>query len=251
MDKQINIMELLKIFLKRWWCILLAVIIGMTISGVYTVAFVEPLYMSYGTLYTENTTDVMNQNVTEVNLSTVMVRKELVATYAEILSSNTFLQKVADECGLGYSSGEILNMLSMKDKNETEILIISVTSLDPKHSHIIAQTIFDLAPTFINEIVEGGSVKVLDQPVYTAEPSSPNIIRKIEIGAVLGLLVSLVIVLAIEMLDNKVKDAETVAETFKYPILGEIPYFVTTTKKEMRKNKRKKANNKESETLEV
>ncbi len=232
MNRQINIMELLKLYAKRWWCLLLAVILCGTISGVYTKLFIKEQYTSYGTLYTENSTDIVSQDITEVNLNTVMVRKELVATYAEVLSSNSFLRKVAEESNLGYTGSAIHSMVKMTDKNSTEILVISVTSNDPTHSHIIAQKIIDLAPSFVSEIVEGGNVKPLDLPVYSDVPSSPNLMRNIQVGALIGLLLSLIIVFIIEMLDNKIKDTDTITETFKYPILGEVPYFLTTVKKD-------------------
>ena len=238
MNRQIDVMDILKLYMKRWWCLVLAIIVGGTIAGVATKLFVTPLYTSYCTLYTENSTDIVSQNVTEVNLSTVMVRKELVQTYAEVLSSNTFLARVADESDLGYTGGQILRMISMTDKNDTEILVVSVTTPDPNHSHIIAQKIVDLAPGFVSEIVEGGNVRLLDQPVYSGVPSSPNTVRNVEVGAIIGLLISLIIVFAIEMLDNKVKDVDAVAEMFKYPVLGEIPFFTTGTKKENTKKKK-------------
>ncbi len=247
MDRQINVMDILKLYMKRWWYLLLALIIGGIIAGVYTMLFITPQYTSYCTLYTENSTDIVSQNVTEVNLSTVMVRKELVQTYAEILSSNTFLVKVAEESDLGYTGAEILRMISMTDKNDTEILIISVTTPNPNHSHIIAQKIVDLAPGFVSDIVEGGNVKPLDQPVYSNVPSSPNTSRNIEIGMIIGLLLSLIIVFAVEMLDNKVKDADAIAETFNYPILGEVPYFAAVTKKELIKKRKKEMQQNESE----
>ena len=260
MDRQINIMDILKLYMKRWWCLLLAMVLGGVISAVSTVLFVVPMYTSYCTLYTENTADITNQNITEVNLSTVMVRKELVQTYAEILSSNTFLTRVAEQSDIGYTSDQILKMISMKDKNETEILVVSVTSVNPNHSHIIAQKIVDLAPEFVSDIVEGGSVKPLDLPKYSNSPSSPNLVRNIEVGMIIGLLISLVLVFTVEMLDNKVKDSDTVAEMFKYPILGEVPYFTSTSKKENNKfvkliknkpNKEKNDNLDEEESAEV
>jgi capsular polysaccharide biosynthesis protein len=94
-------------------------------------------------------------------------------------------------------------------------------------------------------IVEGGNVKILDEPEYPQLPSSPNLVRNVEIGVFAGLLISLVLVFAIEMLDNKVKDAETIAESFKYPVLGEVPYF-TTNAKEKKQKKSKVKNKKES-----
>ena len=243
MDRQINLMDLLKLYMKRWWCLVLAIIIGGTIAGVYTKVFVTPMYTSYGTLFTDNENDngVVQSDAGSISLNTVMVQKELVSTYAEVLSSNTFLNKVALETqkrGLPYSGGQILSMLSMSDKNETQILVIEVTSPVPEHSFIIAQEIINMAPAQIEEIVKGGSVKKLDEPVMSRVPSSPNTMRNIEVGMFIGLLISLMIVFAIEMLDNKVKDADAIADTFKYPILGEVPYFTTTSRKDVRKRKK-------------
>ncbi len=239
MDKQINIMDLLKLYMRRWWCLVLAMIIGGTISGAFTKVFITPMYVSGGSLYAENTTDVVT-TTTDINLNEVMVRQELVRTYAEVLTSNVFMKKVATTSGLGYSHEQILSMVTMTDKSDTEILVINVTSANPQHAYIIAQTIINLASEQIMAIVDGGNVKILDEPEYPQYPSSPNIVRNIEIGILGGLLVSLIIVFAIEMLDNKVKDAETIAETFKYPVLGEVPYFTTNTKNETKKKRKSK-----------
>lgn len=222
-DRQINLIDVLKLYLKRWWVIAIAMIIGGAIAFTYTTSFVTPMYTSYGTLYTENSSDLFNQDVSGVDYNAVMVRKELVGTYAEVLTSNSFMQIIADQSDLGYTPAQIRSMIAMHSKNETEILVIAVKSMDPRHSHIITQKILDMAPGFVSEIVEGGSVKILDQPVFSEVPSSPNVVRNTEIGVILGILFSLALVLAIEIIDNKVKDADTVAEMFKYPILGEIP----------------------------
>lgn len=243
MDRQINLMDLLKLYAKRWWCLVIAAIVGGVLSGLVTQFLITPMYTSYGTLYTENTTDVVSQNVTDINLSTVMVRKELVKTYAEVLSSNSFLNQVAYESGIGYTSSQIHSMISMTDRNETEILVLTVTSPVPEHSFIIAQKIMDLAPAFIGEKITGGNVTPIDQPELPMKPSSPNLLGNIEIGIFLGLLISLIVVFAIEMLDNKVKDAISLAETFKYPILGEVPFFAVTAKKPSKKKKDKKTAN--------
>jgi len=242
MDRQINLMDILKLYLKRWWIIAIAIIVGAVIAGIVTTTLITPMYTSYGTLYTENTADIMSQNVTEIDYNTSMARKELVKTYAEILSSNSFMQLVADQIDLGYSAGQIKSMVSMSSKNETEILIISVTSPDPTTSHIIAQKVLDIAPKFVSEIIEGGSAKILDQPVFSKNPSSPNLVKNVEIGAILGILFSLALILAIEIIDNKVKDADSVAAMFKYPVLGEIPSMQNHKfGKKVKKSKEEKA----------
>ncbi len=235
MDKQINLMDLLKLYLHKWWALVIGILIGGIVAGVYTAAFVTPIYESAGSLYTENTNDIVAQEITDVNLSTIMVRKELVQTYAEVLTSNVFLKKVATESALGYTHDQLLSMLSMTSKNETEILIISVKSANPMHAYIIAQTITNLAEEQISSVVEGGSVKILDEPEYPTHYSSPNISKNIQAGMLVGLLLSAIIVFVIEMLDNKVKSAEQIAEQFEYPVLGEIPHFAINSKKDEEK----------------
>ncbi len=240
MDKQINLMDLLRLYMRRWWCLVIAMVIGGLLSGLFTTFFITPMYVSGGSLYAENTTDIVT-TTTDINLSEVMVRQELVKTYAEVLTSNVFMKKVATASGLGYNHEQILKMVSMTDKSNTEILVITVTSANPQHAYIIAQTIINLASEQIMAIVEGGNVKILDEPEYPQFPSSPNLVRNVEIGIFAGLLISLVLVFAIEMLDNKVKDAEAIAESFKYPILGEVPYFTTNTKEKVQKKKKTKS----------
>lgn len=232
MEKQINLMDIIKLYTRRWWALVIGLVVGGIIAGTYTTFFVTRIYESAGSLYTENTTDIVQQDVTDVNLSTIMVRKELVATYAEVLSSNTFLKKVAAESNLGYTNEQLLEMLSMTSKNQTEILVISVKSPYPQHAYIIAQTIMNLAEEQISTVVEGGSVKLLDEPEYPKTYSSPNILQNTQLGMLIGFILSIILVFVVEMLDNKVKDANQVSTMFKYPILGEIPYFVTGNKKQ-------------------
>lgn len=239
MDKQINLMDLIKLYMHRWWVLVLGLVIGGIIAGTYTTFFVTRYYVSAGSLYTINSKEIVQQEITDVNLSTIMVRKELVETYAEILTSNTFLKKVCAESNLGYTYEDLLRMITMTSKNETEILVIKVKSPYPKHAYVLAQTILSLAEEQISSVVDGGSVKLLDEPEYPLTYSSPDILKNTQIGMLIGLFLSLVLVYVIELLDNKVKDANQISTMFKYPVLGEIPFFVMTNKKSSRRKKRK------------
>lgn len=231
MEKQISILEVIQLFIRRWWILLIGAVAGMFLFGFYTSFFVTPMYVSTGALYTENSTGTTDADVNDVNLNTIMVRKELVQTYAEVLTSNVFLKKVAAECGLDYSYSQIRGMLSMSAKNETEILVIRVRSANPQHSYIIAQKIVDLASEQISSVVSGGGVKILDEPEYAKAPSSPNMKTNVTMGGMLGVLLSAAIVFLIDFTDNKIKNAEQLTKLFISPVLGEIPYFSSETKK--------------------
>ena len=230
MDKQINLMDLLKLCMRRWWALVIGLVVGGIVSGVFTSFFVTPIYVSATSLYSENTSDTNSTEVDNVSLNTIVTRQTLVQTYAEILTSNVFLKKIADETNLGYAHEDILKMLSMTSKNDTEILVIKVSSPDPNHAFVVAKKIVEHASEQVSRVVEGGSVKLLDEPEYPEKPSSPDVGRNIKLGMVGGLLLSLILVFLVEYLDNKVKSAEQVSETFGYPVLGEIPFYSSGNK---------------------
>ena len=228
MDKQFNLTDLLKLYLRHWWRIVVVMLVCGILSGVYTIFFINPTYVSEGTLYAENTSEPVS-GTTNVNLNEVMVRQELVRTYAEVLSSNVFLKKVAEETNLGYTYRDILDMITMKAKNETEILVISVESEDPIHAYTIAKAIINLASDQIQTIVKGGNAKVLDEPEMPEGPSTPSLVKNVAVGLLGGLVLCMAVIYILEILDNKVKDSEMLSKTFKYPVLGEVPYISATT----------------------
>lgn len=137
-----------------------------------------------------------------------------------------------EESGLGYTHDQILKMISMQQKNETEILVVSVKSPNPQHSYIILQTLMKSADEQIQAVVEGGGVKILDEPELPETYSTPNFMRNTQVGAIVGLLVSAFVVFLIDFLDNKIKDAEQITKQFGYPVLGEIPYVTRKKQKE-------------------
>ena len=139
-----------------------------------------------------------------------------------------FLKKVAKETNLGYTYRDIQDMITMRDKNETEILVISVESEDPAHAYTIAKAIISLASDQIQTIVKGGNAKVLDEPEMPEGPSSPSLVKNIAVGLLGGLILCMAVIYILELLDNKVKDSEMLSKAFKYPVLGEVPYISAT-----------------------
>lgn len=225
MEKQISMIDLIRLCLRRWWALLIGLIVGAIISGIVTIFFITPTYTVTGTLYAENNVDATRPSAYGMDLNTLVVRKELVGTYAEILRSNVFLKKVAQESGLEYTYRDLQNMLSMDVINETEILAISVRNHDPQHAYIIAQTLMNMANEQIGLVIERSGVKILDEPNVPEFPSSPNLFGNILFGAFAGFVISLLIILLLDMFDKKIKDAEQLTEYFKYPVLCEIPFF--------------------------
>ena len=168
--KVLSLFDIIKLMLKRWWAFVLAVIIAVSVSLVYTNLFVVPTYVSYGTMYISSATaDITGQST----LSDVMLAQELVSTYTEILSSNSFMKAVAEESGLGYNYTQLRNKIKFAQKQDAPVMVVSVASTDPKEAHILAETVLNTAQDEVSRVIPGDVVGIIDHAEEPQVPSSP------------------------------------------------------------------------------
>ena len=215
-----TISEICSILIRRLWLIVLCIILGTVGTFVITKYIIDKEYTSSVSMYVATNND--NADI-YASLNNLNYAKQVVNTYIEILRTNTFLKSVADKSGLGYSVKELKKMIVMNAVNNTEIFQIRVTSIDPKESLLIANTIAKLAPQKIIEIKNADDVKVVDPATLPTEPSSPNILMNTTIGFTLGLVIGGMIVFILEIFDKRVKSEDDLLKQYNVPILGMVP----------------------------
>lgn len=220
LEREINISEVIDLVLRRLWIIVACITVTTVISFCYSTYFIAPTYTSTGSLYVRNVQEKIDDTVDvgEINAS-----KSLVSTYIEILRSETFTKKIADDVGLGYSAGQIKGMLAMNALNSTEILQIKVSNTNPSHAAIIVNSVLKNADEEILRIVEAGSVKIIDTGKIPTSPTSPNVALNTMSGAIMGAILSILIIIAIHLMDVSVRGEEDVVEKYEIPVLGVIP----------------------------
>lgn len=221
MKDELNIMDLVDMLMRRWWIMLVSMLLVGVMAFVFTEVFISPAYRSEGALYVNSTTDQqMNQTLT---MSTLTASQQLVSTYAEILKRRTFLESVSKDIDNKYSAQQLKGMISISSVNDTEIMQISVTSGDPDDSYLIAHSVLMRAPDELIRVVEAGSVKLLDDAKKNTAAVSPNIRQNTLIGALLGLIIGALIIFLLEIIDTRIKDAASITAKYGEPVLGEIP----------------------------
>jgi capsular polysaccharide biosynthesis protein len=108
----------------------------------------------------------------------------------------------------------------------------------------ICQDIVSLAPDAILQSVDAGSVKVVDQPWTSGKPVSPKVKRNTIVMGLLGLLGSILVVVIVELTNNKFRSTEDVKDVLDLQVLGVIPLEDSSTKKKMKKVRRRSSSNK-------
>lgn len=220
MEREINVSKIIDLVLKRLWIIVICITVSTAIAYVYSSFIADPTYTSVGTMYVRNVEEVRDSRV---DVNEITASKTLVNTYIEILRSNSFTTKVAEDVNLDYTAAEIRDMLSMSALNNTEILQIKVRNKNARHAAIVVNSILNMADDEIIRVVKAGSVEIIDEGGVPKAPSSPNVKLNTISGAIIGAFLAMMIIVLVHIMDVSVRGEEDILERYDISVLGVIP----------------------------
>ena len=222
--EEIDLKEFVMLFWNRKVSIILITIIFMLIGIIYSVGFVTPKYTSSTTLLLA-TSESANSKTNTITTSDITLNSKLVSTYSALAQSKSVLSKVISNLGIKMSEDELKNNVSVTQKTNTEIIVLSVTNSDPT---LAAKLTNETAKVFmekVTEIYKINNVQVVDQAEVSTTPSNVNHTKDVIMFAAIGIVVSIIYVIGANMLDTTVKTAEDVEKQFKVPVLASIPMY--------------------------
>ncbi len=218
---EIDLLEIIVFYLRKWWIIAILLAVGTSISLGFVVNFVTPMYQADISIYVNNSRG--RSEAEYLSSADIYAAQELVNTYVSIAKSDRVLNKVAENLNDEYTAEELSEFISAKQLNETEIFCLYVLHEDPEEAARIANTVAEVAPVVISELIEGTSARVIDTATIPTQRHSPSYSRSAIVGGVVGVFLALLL-LTIEYLgDTRIKDEGDLTESFGYPILGRIP----------------------------
>lgn len=219
--KEIDIFRLLGAFLKHIWIIVIVSVLCAAIVFAYAYFFITPTYQSSAMLYVNNRS--VSVGSTSFSLSELSASKTLVDTYIVILKSRQTLKAVAERAELDIPLNKLAAMITAASVNGTEVFRVTVTDTDPERATLIANSIAEVLPVVVEDIIGGSTVKIVDTAVVPSGKSAPSLTKYALIGFIIGLVVTLGVIVVIELLDDQVRDDSFLTQSFNLPVLASIP----------------------------
>lgn len=229
---EIDLRKIFEMLKRKAFYIIITAVIGATLAGCITNFFITPKYTATVKLHAWSNTDNMLGSINSITSSEYEASEKLINTYLVVVTSDTYLEKVAKEVGNGMTVSALKRMISCSPIEDTIAFSISITGPDAKQATEIVNIIADTCPDEIVRVVKVGGVEVIDYAKYDAnrppKPSSPNLGKNIIIGFMAGLLLSFIIFFVKDLYDTSINEEEDLTKEFNIPILGTVPMLVPT-----------------------
>ena len=219
-SNEMSLMDILVIFLSKWWIVVSVGIIFAITGFIFTKATAVPSYESNGSLYIDTKKNQVGDNSDAMS---ILYAQDLMPTYIEILESRNFIADVIKSVDYKYDYKEIINMTDLYQENQTNILTIKTVSLDEKDSYIICENMVNYAKEELLRVFEEGNVKIIDLPDPIPQEVIPSASKRAIIMFMLGAIMALAVLVIYNMFDTRISSSDELTEKYNIPVLGEVP----------------------------
>ena len=217
---EIDVFAMLKTLWKRKFSIVLVALVFAIAAFGYSAFLAKKEYQSTSRIYVVSR---QNQDNNALTNSDLQAGSDLVKDYREIILSQNVLSQAIEELKLDMTPSELSKKISVSVPTDTRILSITAKDGDPKEAARIANGLRNVAAAKIISVTKVSDVTTLDEAEVPQSPSSPNIRRNVLLGFIAGAGLMVVLMVVVEVLDDRVKRPEDIEELMGFTLLGVVP----------------------------
>lgn len=241
MNKQggsIDLARLAVYILKRIWLVIICAAIGFGFMY-WRASKAIDTYTASGTMFVTNSNpNLVNYGYTST--SDISSAVQLVNIYSEVVKSETVMQKVleyaiepAGENGNendlllsqkypGLSTDFIRSVITMNSVHETPMVRVSCTTPYPELSADICNSVLQVAPTAIKDVVAAGEAKAQDFATVPMFANPRNDRKQGLIGALAGAVLACALLTLLFLMNHRVEKPGEITDNYTPPILSYI-----------------------------
>lgn len=224
--EELDLKELLSLFWSKIFQIIVIVLITTGVGIIYTYGFTTPKYSSSTTLLLAGAGQSTGQSAeNSITVTDITLNSKLVPTYSVLATSDKVLRQVISNLNIDVNEEQLKKNITVKSKEDTEIIEITVTNENPAYSAKIANEIAKIFSNVVNETYKINNVYIVDEAEVSNTPSNIHHSKDIAIFGFLGIVIAVMYVLIANMLDTTIKTPEDIEKGVGLPVLVTIPYI--------------------------
>ena len=232
--EELDLKELISMFLEKKLLIVLVVIIFALMGAIYTLKFVTPIYQSTTSLVLAQIGGDNSEESNSITSSDIALNTNLIDNYRVIAKSKSVAQEVIDNLNLDTTVEILRNRISVTTESDSEVIKITVLDEDPELACKITTEVAEIFMGKVETIYKVNNITVLDKAEMETTPSNINLTKNIVIFAFVGGILIAGYILLINMLDTTVKTDTDIEKALDIPVLASIVLTDDATKKKFK-----------------
>ena len=214
----IDLVDLFGFYMSRLPLLIIALVIGAAGAGLWTHFMIPDKFTATSRMYMVSASSDSVVNLADLNIGT-----SLSNDYVVLMKTRPVIEDVIEKLGLDYSYEKLLNMISLSVVSNTRIVMISVTSTDPKEAMEIANQMAQTAKVELPKVMEAPTPTIAEMAVLPKQRSSPSLTRNVAIGAFLAVGLVAGVLTVIYLRDDTIKTPDDLEKVFGIMPLSVIP----------------------------
>lgn len=223
--KEIDLLEIGRAIWSKFWFVILLTLLGAALAFGVTNFLIHPTYRSGFTAYVNNHASGAENNVSSLNSGDTAASQTLAQTYASIIKSRPVVEDAMDRISMNVNYDDIAEDITTEVDTDSQLVTLDVTMENATDARNLARSIARVAPKYVASIVEGSSMKIVSSPILPDRPYAPSIPKNTAVGAIIGCLLAMVIIIIRHLTDDRIKSVEALEEKYGISVIGTIPNF--------------------------
>ena len=215
----IDLGRLFKAVLKRWYLLVLCLIIGGGIGFAATKFAMTPTYTSTARML------VLTKETTITSLADLQIGSSLTGDYSALIMSPDPLKQTLEDLGLEdeMTYKELQKLFTINNPSNTRILEITCEDTDPARAAEIVNTHAKNSSDFISEVMEVSPPNVFSLGEVADVQAGPSTSKNTAIAAILGAIIAIIIIAVKELSDDRFKTEDDIEKYLGVTVLASIP----------------------------
>lgn len=221
----LNLQDFIKVVRHRWITVAISTLAGVAIAITLTL-LTTPQYQASTRLFVSTTLGASATDLYQGN----RLSQERVQSYTDLLMGETLAQRTIDKLQLDMDAGTLRERVTARARLNTVLITVYVLDESPVRARDIANALSDEFVTMVGELETprpgsppAARVIVEQRASVPESPVVPKRKRNVALGLLLGLLAGIGLAVVRDLLDNTVKDRETLEGITGVGVVGNIP----------------------------